>query len=287
MQIQWYPGHMNKAFRQMKEDLKLIDLLIEICDARIPESSRNPQVASMAAGKERIILLNKADLADPSATNRWIDYFKKQGVQAMAICAPSKKTLKGLDGVIERAMEKKRERDKKRGILPRPVRAMVAGIPNSGKSTFINSYAGKAQAKTGNKPGVTKGKQWIRPNKRLELLDTPGVLWPKFEDDTVGLHLACVGSIRDEVFQINELVLQLLSIVFDLYPGALCDTYAIKEEETYPFLEEFARTRGCIRSGGELDIDRACLLLLNDYRGGKWGKLSLEWCKRIREDQNE
>ena len=201
MQIQWYPGHMTKAVRQMKEDMKLIDLVIEICDARIPAASRNPDVDGIAGGKERIVLLNKADLADESVTDRWIRYFKEHKLHAAAIDARQKKSLRVVDAIVEKAMAKKRERDERRGIRPRPVRTMIVGIPNSGKSTFINSYAGKARAKTGNKPGVTKGKQWIRPNKRLELLDTPGILWPKFEDESVGFHLACVGSVKDEIFE--------------------------------------------------------------------------------------
>ena len=286
MNIQWYPGHMNKAFRQMKEDLKLIDLLIEICDARIPVSSRNPEIANLAQGKERIVLLNKSDLADSTATDRWIRHFEKEGVYALAVDARAKKTLRNLDAVVERAMEKKRKRDEQRGIRPRPVRCMVVGIPNSGKSTFINSYAGKAQAKTGNKPGVTKGKQWIRPNKHLELLDTPGGLWPKFEDETVGLHLASVGSIRDELFEITDLVGGLLEILFERYPDALVETYGIEKQETFAFLSDFAESHGCLRSGGILDIERAGRLLLNDFRSGKWGRLSLETPNTKHEEMN-
>ena len=287
MQIQWYPGHMTKAVRQMKDDLKLIDLLIEICDARIPVASRNPKIDQLANGKERIVLLNKADLADPAMTEQWISFFQKQGIYAIAADARQKKTLKRLDGIVEKAMAKKRERDKKRGILPRPVRAMVAGIPNSGKSTFINSYAGRAQAKTGNKPGVTKGKQWIRPNKRLELLDTPGILWPKFEDESVGMHLACVGSIRDEVFEKRKLALLLVSMVSKLYPDCLQKAYALKEMDELLFLDAFARQRGCLRAGEELDIDRACGLLFSDFRSGKWGRISLEWCPKDAIDTKE
>ena len=275
MQIQWYPGHMTKAVRQMQEDMKLIDLVIEICDARIPVSSRNPQIDDLAGAKERIVLLNKADLADPRETERWITWFSKQNIYAIDVDARKKHTLRRIDGVVDKVMEKKRQRDEKRGIRPRPVRTMIVGIPNSGKSTFINSYAGKAQAKTGNKPGVTKGKQWIRPNKKLELLDTPGVLWPKFEDETVGLHLACIGSIRDEVFEKTDLVMKLLDWIHEGYQGLLEEIYEISGTG-YGFLEEFADSYGCIRQGGQRDIDKACTLLLGDFRSGKWGRISLE-----------
>lgn len=276
MQIQWYPGHMTKAVRQMKEDMKLIDLVIEICDARIPIASRNPEIDGLAGGKERIVLFNKEDLADAAVTEEWIRYFSGKGVFAAAIDARKKQSLRKVDAVVERATAKKRERDERRGIRPRPVRTMIVGVPNSGKSTFINSYAGKARAKTGNKPGVTKGKQWIRPNKRLELLDTPGILWPKFEDESVGLHLACVGSIRDEIFETTELVVQLLAMADRDYPQALAGVYGIEGIEGYEFLRAFAEKYGCIRTGGELDIDKAGALLLNDFRSGKWGRISLE-----------
>lgn len=278
MQIQWYPGHMTKALRQMQEDIKLIDLVIEICDARIPVSSRNPQIDDLAKSKERIVLLNKADLADSHETERWIAWFLDQNIYAIDVDARKKHTLRRIDSFVDKAMEKKRQRDEKRGIRPRPVRTMIVGIPNSGKSTFINSYAGKAQAKTGNKPGVTKGKQWIRPNRKLELLDTPGVLWPKFDDETVGLHLASVGSIRDEVFEKSELVLDLLNLVEQGYQGLLEEIYGIPGKG-YGFLDDFCRKYGCIRQGGQIDTDKACVLLLGDFRSGKWGRISLERVK--------
>ena len=277
MQIQWYPGHMNKAFRQMREDIKLIDLLIELCDARIPAASRNPEIMSLSQGKERVILLNKSDLADPRATKGWMDYFAGEGIYAIAVDARARKSLRTVDSIVEKAMENKRKRDERRGIRPRPVRCLVCGIPNSGKSTFINSYAGRAQARTGNKPGVTKGKQWIRPNRQLELLDTPGVLWPKFDDESVGFHLAAVGSIRDEVFEHTDLVVRLIEQVQAMYPHALSDTYELDMKDGHTFLNEFAQRSGSLKSGGEPDLDRASRLLLTDFRSGKWGKLSLEW----------
>ena len=279
MQIEWYPGHMTKAVRNMEEDIKLIDLVIEICDARIVSSSRNPEVDRIFGGKDRIVLFNKADLADPLVTDEWIAECKKQGIFAAAVDARQKKSLNILNSLIDKATEKKRARDQKRGIRPRPVRTIVVGIPNSGKSTFINSYAGAARAKTGNKPGVTKGKQWIRPNKRLELLDTPGILWPKFEDDSVGMHLACVGSIRDEVFEVRQLVMELMEIVVSEYPDSLKDTYSITETGA-EFLEVFADSRHIIKKGGEPDYDRVCHMLLTDFRSGKWGRISLERLQR-------
>ncbi len=276
MNIQWFPGHMTKAIRQMKEDIKLIDLVIEICDARIPVSSRNPEIDDLARGKERIVLLNKSDLADPDATQEWVRHFEKKGIYAVSINARERKSFRAVDNIIEKAMAKKRKRDESRGIRPRPVRTIIVGIPNSGKSTFINSYAKGARAKTGNTPGVTRGKQWIRRGKSLELLDTPGILWPKFEDETVGIHLACVGSIKDQIVDTQELAVLLIEIVNGLYPDAIRDTYGIESEDAGKFIDEFADSHGCLIAGGERDIKRACTLLLTDFRAGKWGRLSIE-----------
>ena len=196
MQFQWYPGHMTKAKRMMQEDMKLVDLVIELVDARIPMSSRNPDIDELGKNKARLILMNKADLADDKKTEQWMDYFKGRGFYAVKLDSRKKNGMKSVQNVIAEACKEKTERDRKRGILNRPVRAMVVGIPNVGKSTFINTFAGKACTKTGNKPGVTRGKQWIRLNKNVELLDTPGILWPKFEDQKVGMRLAWIGSIR-------------------------------------------------------------------------------------------
>ena len=218
MHFQWYPGHMTKAKRAMQEDIKLIDVIIELVDARIPRSSKNPDIDSLAQGKSRILLLNKSDMADAAKTQSWISYYEKQGFLALAVNSKKKNELKQVNALVQKACEKKIERDRKRGIKNRPVRAMIVGIPNVGKSTFINSFAGKACAKTGNKPGVTKGKQWIRLNKQVELLDTPGILWPKFEDQTVGQHLAFIGSIKDELIQSVELALDLIEFLTASYP---------------------------------------------------------------------
>ncbi len=278
MNIQWYPGHMTKAKRAMQEDIKLIDLIIELVDARAPLSSRNPDIDVLGKGKARMILLNKADLASEVANTAWSNYFNEKGFQVMKIDARSKATLKQINAVIQEACKEKIERDSRRGILNRPVRAMVVGIPNVGKSTFINSFAGKAAAKTGNKPGVTKGNQWIRLNKQVELLDTPGILWPKFEDQQVGLKLASLGSINEDILNKEELACELVTFISRLHPGLLSEHYKIEEEgkKTYEVLEAIAESRACLTKGGGFDLSRASKLLLDDFRGGKLGRITLE-----------
>jgi len=277
MEIQWYPGHMTKAIRQMREDMKLIDLVIEIVDARVPLSSRNPMIDDLAAGKARVLLLNKRDLADESITREWIAYFKEQDIFAVGIDARDRKTLNELNSVIEEACAKKRERDLKRGIKNRPIRAMVVGIPNCGKSTFINSYAGKKSAKTGNKPGVTKGKQWIRLRKDLELLDTPGILWPKFEDEAVGVRLASIGSVKDDILNTEELCYRVISFLRENYSGRLAERYDISEEgEPYEVLAAMTVSRNLKKAQGEPDTERGIKLLLDDFRGGALGRVTLE-----------
>jgi ribosome biogenesis GTPase A len=278
MNIQWYPGHMTKAKRAMKEDIKLIDLIIELVDARAPSSSRNPDIDELGQGKGRLILLNKADLADEAASALWMAYFEEKGFEVMKLDARSKAGLARLQPMIQRACKEKIERDRRRGILNRPVRAMVVGIPNVGKSTFINSLAGKAAAKTGNRPGVTKGNQWIRLNKQVELLDTPGILWPKFEDQTVGLRLAFLGSIHDEILNLDELATELSRYLLEEKPGVLAEYYKITEEGcmAHQVLEELARVRSCLKKGGEPDLSRTAKLLLDDFRAGKLGRVTLE-----------
>lgn len=277
MHFQWYPGHMTKAKRAMQEDIKLIDVIIELVDARIPRSSKNPDIDSLAQGKSRILLLNKSDMADAAKTQSWISYYEKQGFLALAVNSKKKNELKQVNALVQKACENKIERDRKRGIKNRPVRAMIVGIPNVGKSTFINSFAGKACAKTGNKPGVTKGKQWIRLNKQVELLDTPGILWPKFEDQTVGQHLAFIGSIKDELIQSVELALDLIEFLTASYPGILGKTYSVDEsEDSVAILNAIAVNRGCLKKGNELDHDKAAFLLLDDFRNARLGKISVE-----------
>ena len=277
MHFQWYPGHMTKARRMMQENIKLIDLIIELVDARIPLSSRNPDIDELGKGEARLILLNKADLAEDRINDEWIAYFKDKGYSAVKVNSKKGGGIKSIQSVIQEACREKTERDRKRGILNRPVRAMVVGIPNVGKSTFINALAGKACAKTGNKPGVTKGKQWIRLNKSVELLDTPGILWPKFEDQEVGLKLAFIGSIKDEILQTEELAAELVKFMKISYPGVLEEKYAIPEpEDAYECLAEIAKSRHCLVRGSELDTEKAAAILLDDFRSGRLGRITLE-----------
>ncbi len=277
MEFQWYPGHMTKAKRAMQEDLKLIDVIVELVDSRIPMSSKNPDIDPMANGKSRIILMNKFDLADPKVTEKWVSYYEGQGFFVAKVNAKKGTGIKDVNDMIAKACQAKIERDRRRGIKNRPIRAMIVGIPNVGKSTFINSFARKACTKTGNKPGVTKGKQWIRLNKSVELLDTPGILWPKFDDQSVGLRLAFIGSIKDELFHIYELSILLLEYLRNHYPGAVAEFYQLEgEPEPAKLLEEIARRRGCVKTGGVLDTDQAGRYLVDDFRGGRIGRISLE-----------
>lgn len=277
MEFQWYPGHMSKAKRAMQEDLKLINVIIELVDARVPLSSKNPDIDPMANGKSRIILLNKCDLADSSVTAWWKKYYEEKGFFVALVNSKNGKGVKQVNEVIQSACKEKIERDRRRGILNRPIRAMIVGIPNVGKSTFINSFAGKSCTKTGNKPGVTKGKQWIRLNKNVELLDTPGILWPKFEDQTVGLRLAFIGSIKDELSNQYELCMLLMQYLGEHYPKAIPDTYQIEPAENeVELLERVAKRRGCLKAGGEHDLDKAANYVIDDFRNGRLGCISLE-----------
>ena len=282
--LHWYPGHMTKAVRQMKEDIKLIDIVIELVDARIPISSRNPDIDSLAAGKSRVIILNKADMADDRETENWVKHFTDEGMIAVKLNSRSGNGMKQVNDAIAKAAEAKMARDRARGILNRPVRAIVGGIPNVGKSTFINSFAGRAVTKTGNKPGVTKGKQWIRLNKQVELLDTPGILWPKFEDRKTAEHLAFIGSIKDEVIEKMELVLNLITELENNYEGLIASYYGFdnceKTENKIDFavktLEAVAEKRALLKKGGETDTDKASKLILDDFKNGRLGKITLE-----------
>lgn len=277
MDIQWYPGHMKKAIRQMQEDLKLIDLVIEIADARIPRASRNPDIEELFKNKSRVLLLGKSDLADSKATEEWLEYYKNEGLFAIAGDARDKKIIKRIMPVVEKASKKKRERDERRGIKKRPIRSMVVGIPNGGKSTFINTYSGKASAKTGNKPGVTRGRQWIRLSNDLELLDTPGILWPKFEDPLTGFHLAVIGSIKDEILGKDQLAHRLVERLEEDYPGMVKSYYGLDESiDLSEIISEIAIIRKALASGGVPDTDRACDMILDDFRSGKFGRITLE-----------
>ncbi len=277
MNYQWYPGHMTKAVRMMKEDIKLIDLVIEMLDARIPISSRNPDIDQLAAGKARMILLNKSDLASPSMNQEWIHYFKAQGIAAIEMNAKNGNGIKKIQEMIAIACSEKMERDRKRGILNRPIRAMVAGIPNVGKSTFINAYAKRNCTKTGNKPGVTKGKQWIRLGKGLELLDTPGILWPKFEDQATGMKLAFIGSMNDEILYPEEVAADLVQYIQKNCHAFILSEYGVEEDvNVYDAIEQIAIKRGCLKKEGIPDIQKASGMILDDFRSGKLGKYSLE-----------
>lgn len=277
MNYQWYPGHMTKARRMMEENVKLIDLVIELVDARIPSSSRNPDIDQMAKNKARLILLNKADLADERVTAQWMEYFKSLGYYVLKLNSRSGAGIKQMNATIAEACHEKIERDRRKGIQNRPVRAMVVGIPNVGKSTFINAYAGKACAKTGNKPGVTKGKQWIRLNKNVELLDTPGILWPKFDNQEVGQKLAMIGSMNDEVLNTEELAFDTISYILKNYPGNLNERFNVEETETpLDVVNEIASRRGCLKRGAEIDYENVAGIILDDFRSGRIGKITLE-----------
>ncbi|MCC8029078.1 MAG: ribosome biogenesis GTPase YlqF [Lachnospiraceae bacterium] len=278
MDFQWYPGHMTKAKRQMQEDIKLIDLVIELVDARIPLSSRNPDIDELGKHKSRLILLNKADLADAEKNRIWKAYFCEKGYFAVELDARNRTGMKTIQHAILESCREKTERDRRRGIKNRPIRAMVAGIPNVGKSTFINTYAGRACTKTGNKPGVTKGKQWIRLNQNVDLLDTPGILWPKFDDPDVGMRLALIGSMNDHLLNTDELSLELIQYLTEHYPGILSARYGVDENNEKPvdILNGIARNRNCIRTGNELDYGKAAVLVIDEFRTGRLGRITLE-----------
>lgn len=284
MKIQWYPGHMTKAIRNMQEDIKVIDLIIEMVDARAPLATRNPDVDKLGQNKGRIIVLNKADMADEKCNKEWKDYFNSQGYECMYMDSRKKADMRELMACIDRASAEKRERDKKKGIINRPVRAMVAGIPNVGKSTLINTIAGKSAAKTGNKPGVTKGNQWIRLNKQIELLDTPGILWPKFEDEHVGEMIAYIGSVNDLIVNTSELA-ECLGKWLMVNKADSLKTYfknedqqdiSIDSSDYHKLIDAICASRGCLKPGGEYDYDKAENILINDFRSGRLGRVSLE-----------
>ena len=290
MNYQWYPGHMMKAKRMMQENISLIDLVIELVDARVPLSSRNPDIDELGKNKSRLILLNKSDLADPEENRRWMAYFKERGFHVLEINARSGQGLRAIQPKVQEACREKIERDKKRGIKNRPVRAIVVGIPNVGKVNFFNSFAGKACAKTGNKPGVTKGKQWIRLNRELELLDTPGILWPRFESEEVGKKLAMIGSMNDDILQMTELASELLSWLLVHYREPLFARYQITGEEEVTPVEMLAlicENRRCYKKGQEPDYEKAAAILVDDFRSGRIGRITLEMCGKGQEEEQK
>lgn len=277
--IQWYPGHMAKTRRQMEADVKLVDLVAEIVDARIPVSSRNPDIDAMVGNRPRLIILNRADQADPAMTARWVAWFRKKGYGVMETDAKSGRGVGQFPSAAKSVLKDKVDAWKAKGQVGRPIRAMVVGVPNVGKSTFINKVARRKSAKASDRPGVTRGKQWVAVSPGLELLDTPGILWPKFEDQTTGLHLAFTGAVKDEVTDMEALACALLELLRDQYPLALEERYklaGLDGLQSWELLEQAARRRGMIAGGGEADTERMARVLLDEFRGGTLGRFTLE-----------
>lgn len=280
MNINWFPGHMAKTRRMLVENLKLVDVVIELLDARIPRSSKNPDIDKLINNKPKIVILNKSDLANQGVSKKWKEYFNKMGQKVIFMDSIKGTGIRELNSTIYDIMKEKIERNRKKGIIEKPVRSMVVGIPNVGKSAFINKIAGKKIAKTGDRPGVTREKQWIRLNQKIQLLDTPGILWPKLETMSVALNLAFTGAIKDEVYDTVEVSCILLEKLNDMYSKLLKDRYKIEEDikdkKGYEILGIIARKRGCILSGGNIDDVRISAILLDELRGGKIGRISLE-----------
>ena len=278
MNIQWYPGHMTKTRRQIEADLKQVDAVCEIVDARIPMSSRNPDIDAICGSKPRIIVLNRMDLADPNATKQWSAYFKSRGMAVIATDCKSRKGIADFTPAARTACAEKLERDAKRG-MNRPLRVMVVGIPNVGKSTLINQISGRKGAKAENRPGVTRGKQWVTVDSGLQLLDTPGILWPKFEDPEVGMMLAYTGAVKEGVIDVEELACRLMELLHRFYPQTLLERYKVEAPENTPgweLVELAGRKRGYLVSGGEVNTERMSKVLLDEFRSGKLGKFTLE-----------
>ena len=278
MNIQWFPGHMKKTERQIEQDINLVDVVYELLDARIPLSSKNPDIDILSKNKPKILLLNKSDLADEGKTKEWLKYYKNQNINAITICTQTGEGLKQLNALTQSMLKEKLERQKEKGIVGKGVKALVVGVPNVGKSSFINKISGKSSTKTGDRPGVTKGKQWITVNNSLQLLDTPGILWPKFDDENTAFNLAFTGAIKDEIIDIEGLGVRLCLFLQQNYPCALSDRYKLTEtsDDGYELLQLIGKKRGCVISGGEIDTRKASILLLDEFRGGKLGKITLE-----------
>lgn len=282
MNIQWYPGHMTKTKRLIQENIKLVDIVIELLDARAPYSTKNPDIDKFTQGKMRIIILNKADLADESITAQWVKWYSESNVKVVPIVATSGKGIKEVIKVADDIMREKIEHDRARGRIYRPIRAMIVGIPNVGKSTFINSLVGKGSAKTGDKPGVTKGKQWVKIKKGFELLDMPGILWPKFEDQEVAKRLAYIGSINDNILDNRELAISLIALGTSIFKQRLEERYKVSMcDDAYDSFKAIALKRGFIKAGGEIDELRTAQIILDEFRSGKWGHVTVEIPKNI------
>ena len=278
MNIQWYPGHMTKTRRQMAEDLKLVDAVCEIVDARIPISSRNPDIDSICGNKPRLVILNRLDLADLDATNRWANYFKKQGIAAVATDCKSRKGIANFTPAVQQLLSEKIQRNANKGMT-KALRIMIVGIPNVGKSTLINQISGRKGAKAENRPGVTRGKQWVLVDKDLLLLDTPGILWPKFEDPNVGLMLAYTGAVKEDVIDLEELSCRLMELLWKRYPEKVRERYGIEAELDTPgweLLEAAAKKRGFLLARGEINTERMAKVLIDEFRSGKLGRFTLE-----------
>ena len=279
MNIQWYPGHMTKTRRQMEADLKLVDIVVELVDARIPLSSRNPDIDAICGQKPRLVVLNRADQADPEGNRALGAWFRGKDFAVLETDAKTGKGVGQFGPTVREALKEQIARWREKGLVGRPVRAMVVGVPNVGKSTFINQVAKKKSAKAGNKPGVTRGKQWVSVDAGLELLDTPGILWPKFEDETTGIHLAFTGAVKDEIMDLETLACHLIEILAKRYPQALLERFKVEvdpEQPGWELLEQCGRKRGFLISGGEVDTERMARILLDEYRSGKLGRITFE-----------
>lgn len=279
--VQWFPGHMAKTRRLITESLKMVDMVLEITDARIPQSSRNPELDQWVKDKPRMIMLNKADSADAALTARWIEYYRRKGVLAIACDCKSGKGLQKFLSLVQEELAELIERRKKKGLIGRAVRIMVVGIPNVGKSSFINRMAGSKRAKVEDRPGVTRGRQWVNIGTDMELLDMPGVLWPKFEDPLVGERLAFTGAVKDNILDTELLAMRLLGVLRNIYPAMMEERYKLadtgyEELDEYDLLELVGRNRGMLLSGGVVNIERASIAVLDEYRGGKLGRITLE-----------
>ncbi|MBQ3355814.1 MAG: ribosome biogenesis GTPase YlqF [Oscillospiraceae bacterium] len=279
MNIQWYPGHMTKTRRQMEEDLKLVDAVCELLDARIPMASRNPDIDAICGKKPRMVILNRIDLADPAATARWSDYFKSKGCCVLRTDCKSRRGIDRFIPTVRELLAKKLQHYQERGFVNKPLKLMIVGIPNVGKSTFINQISGRKGAKAENRPGVTRGKQWVTVDNGLLLLDTPGILWPKFDDEEVGRRLAYTGAVKDDILDIETLACNLIALLWQRYPEALRERYRIdlpEDAKGYELLEEAGRKRGFLLARGEIDTERMARVLLEEFRSCKIGRFTLE-----------
>lgn len=280
MVLQWFPGHMAKTRRLITDSLKLVDVVVELVDARLPLSSRNPEIDRIVGNRPRVLVLNKADIADPEANRHWLEYFESKGICTVLADSLSGGGIKNIDAAIERVLADKLERDLNRGMQRRPIRMLIVGIPNVGKSSLINRLAGRSAAKTGDRPGVTTAKQWIKLAGRYELLDTPGILWPKFEDENVAKRIAFTGGIKDEIMDVEELAFYLTEFLLRNYPKMLSERYKLDEAEefadAYDLMELMGKKRGCIMSGGRVDMFRTANMLLDDFRSARIGRITLE-----------